>query len=320
MLLASTAHCLEVPFAAAKLQWQATARDTTVLLLTETEGAEQTIQPMWPVGAAMEALLNEQDNARAVVCCLPFATGPDCSTFGLRRYEKPDAVWSLGSAASVGSCRAAAEALHSNRDGGANALRCAELAVEAKVVDGVLGLAGFACDAASQPVDVATVANALGLAAGRVVYAASTPSNALVVEVEDAAALAEATLLDAAALPGRVLATAAGDDGFTARCLAGDDALTAAVSILGLYWTAREKLDVGPPLNLSIDGQELALTLSPPPKPKMGGFKRKGRVLPRLPSVAVAFPGSLLKQTVKAPPTPAKKRAYEPVKLFPGKA
>ena len=76
-------------------------------------------------------------------------------------------------------------------------------------------------------------------------------------------------------------------EGFAARCLIGDDALTAAVTTLGLYWTARSKLDVGPPLALSIDGQALSLTLSPPPKPKLGGRKR--RMLPRLPSVAVSF-------------------------------
>ena len=44
-----------------------------------------------------------------------FATGKDCATFGLRRYEKGDA-WALGSAANVGSCRAAAEALDGNRE------------------------------------------------------------------------------------------------------------------------------------------------------------------------------------------------------------
>ena len=80
-----------------------------MLLLTETEGARQTAQAMWPVGAAIEALLNDID-AQKVICCLPFATGKDCATFGLRRYEKGDA-WALGSAANVGSCRAAAEAL-----------------------------------------------------------------------------------------------------------------------------------------------------------------------------------------------------------------
>ena len=43
------------------------------------------------------------------------------------------AAWALGSAANVGSCRAAAEALDGNRDGGAFSLRCAELAVDADV-------------------------------------------------------------------------------------------------------------------------------------------------------------------------------------------
>ena len=281
VLLASAAA---LEFQPARLQWQAKTRDTTVLLLTETEGAKQTAQAMWPVGAAIEALLTDIDDAQEIICCLPFATGKDCATFGLRRYEKRDA-WALGSAANVGSCRAAAEALDNNRDGGAFSLRCAELAVDADVEDGVLSLAGFASEAASQPAEVATVANALGLAEGQVAYAAATPGDTLVVEVEDENALAAAAVVDGA-WP-RVLATTSVEEGFAARCLKGDDALTAAVTTLGLYWTAREKLDVGPPLRLSVDGEALSLTLSPPPKPKLGGRKR--RMLPRLPSVAVSF-------------------------------
>ena len=281
-VLLASATALE--FQPAKLQWQAKARDTTVLLLTETEGAKQTAQAMWPVGAAIEALLNDFEDAQNVICCLPFATGKDCATFGLRRYEKRDA-WALGSAANVGSCRAAAEALDNNRDGGAFSLRCAELAVDADVEDGVLSLAGFASEAASQPAEVATVANALGLAEGQVAYAAATPGDTLVVEVEDENALAAAAVVDRA-WP-RVLATTSVEEGFAARCLKGDDALTAAVTTLGLYWTARSKLDVGPPLRLSIDGEALSLKLSPPPKPKLGGRKR--RMLPKLPSVAVSF-------------------------------
>ena len=81
-VLLASATALE--FQPAKLQWQAKARDTTVLLLTETEGAKQTAQAMWPVGAAIEALLNDIDD-KNVICCLPFATGKDCATFGLRR-------------------------------------------------------------------------------------------------------------------------------------------------------------------------------------------------------------------------------------------
>ena len=281
-LVASTS-ALDAAYAPAKLQWQAKARDTTVLLLTETEGARQTAQAMWPVGAAIEALLNDID-AQNVICCLPFATGKDCATFGLRRYEKGEA-WALGSAANVGSCRAAAEALEKNRDGGAFSLRCAELAVDADVDNGVLSLAGFASEAASKPENVEAVASALGLAEGQVAYAAATPGDTLVVEVEDETALAAAAVTDGA-WP-RVLATTSVKEGFAARCLTGDDALTAAVTTLGLYWTARSKLDVGPPLRLSIDGEALSLTLSPPPKPKLGGRKR--RMLPRLPSVAVSF-------------------------------
>ena len=280
VLLASAAA---LEFQPARLQWQAKTRDTTVLLLTETEGAKQTAQAMWPVGAAIEALLNDID-AQNVICCLPFATGKDCATFGLRRYEKHDA-WALGSAANVGSCRAAAEALEDNRDGGAFSLRCAELAVDADVNNGVLSLAGFASEAASKPENVEAVASALGLAEGQVAYAAATPGDTLVVEVEDETALSAAEVIDGAW--SRVLATTSVKEGFAARCLKGDDALTAAVTTLGLYWTAREKLDVGPPLELSIDGQALSLTLSPPPKPKLGGRKR--RMLPRLPSVAVSF-------------------------------
>jgi len=281
VLLASAAA---LEFQPARLQWQAKTRDTTVLLLTETEGAKQTAQAMWPVGAAIEALLNDIDDAQEIICCLPFATGKDCATFGLRRYEKRDA-WALGSAANVGSCRAAAEALDNNRDGGAFSLRCAELAVDADVDNGVLSLAGFASEAASQPENVEAVATALGLAEGQVAYAAATPGDTLVVEVEDENALAAAAVVDGA-WP-RVLATTSVEEGFAARCLKGDDALTAAVTTLGLYWTAREKLDVGPPLRLSVDGEALSLTLSPPPKPKLGGRKR--RMLPRLPSVAVSF-------------------------------
>jgi hypothetical protein len=282
-LVASTS-ALDAAYAPAKLQWQAKARDTTVLLLTETEGAKQTAQAMWPVGAAIEALLNDFEDAQNVICCLPFATGKDCATFGLRRYERGEA-WALGSAANVGSCRAAAEALEKNRDGGAFSLRCAELAVDADVDNGVLSLAGFASEAASKPENVEAVANALGLAEGQVAYAAATPGDTLVVEVEDETALAAAAVTDGA-WP-RVLATTSVKEGFAARCLTGDDALTAAVTTLGLYWTARSKLDVGPPLRLSIDGEALSLTLSPPPKPKLGGRKR--RMLPRLPSVAVSF-------------------------------
>ena len=237
---------------------------------------------MWPVGAAIEALLNDIDD-KNVICCLPFATGKDCATFGLRRYERGEA-WALGSAANVGSCRAAAEALDDNRDGGAFSLRCAELAVDADVDNGVLSLAGFASEAASKPENVEAVANALGLAEGQVAYAAATPGDTLVVEVEDETALAAAEAIDGYRC---VLATTSVKEGFAARCLIGDDALTAAVTTLGLYWTARSKLDVGPPLALSIDGQALSLTLSPPPKPKLGGRKR--RMLPRLPSVAVSF-------------------------------
>ena len=281
MLVASTS-ALDAAYAPAKLQWQAKARDTTVLLLTETEGARQTAQAMWPVGAAIEALLNDID-AQNVICCLPFATGKDCATFGLRRYERGEA-WALGSAANVGSCRAAAEALDDNRDGGAFSLRCAELAVDADVDNGVLSLAGFASEAASKPENVEAVANALGLAEGQVAYAAATPGDTLVVEVEDENALAAAEVIDGYRC---VLATTSIEEGFAARCLIGDDALTAAVTTLGLYWTARSQLEVGPPLRLSIDGQALSLTLSPPPKPKLGGRKR--RMLPRLPSVAVSF-------------------------------
>ena len=280
VLLASAAA---LEFQPARLQWQAKTRDTTVLLLTETEGAKQTAQAMWPVGAAIEALLNDVD-AQNVICCLPFATGKDCATFGLRRYEKGEA-WALGSAANVGSCRAAAEALDDNRDGGAFSLRCAELAVDADVEDGVLSLAGFASEAASKPENVEAVASALGLAEGQVAYAAATPGDTLVVEVEDETALSAAEVIDGAW--SRVLATTSVKEGFAARCLIGDDALTAAVTTLGLYWTARSALDVGPPLRLSIDGQALSLSLSPPPKPKLGGRKR--RMLPRLPSVAVSF-------------------------------
>ena len=282
-LLVASTSALDAAYAPAKLQWQAKTRDTTVLLLTETEGAKQTAQAMWPVGAAIEALLNDIDD-KNVICCLPFATGKDCATFGLRRYEKDDA-WALGSAANVGSCRAAAEALDNNRDGGAFSLRCAELAVDADVDNGVLSLAGFASEAASKPENVEAVANALGLAEGQVAYAAATPGDTLVVEVEDENALAAAEVTDGP-WP-RVLATTSIEEGFVARCLIGDDALTAAVTTLGLYWTAREKLDVGPPLRLSVDGEALSLTLSPPPKPKLGGRKR--RMLPRLPSVAVSF-------------------------------
>ena len=281
-LLVASTSALDAAYAPAKLQWQAKARDTTVLLLTETEGAKQTAQAMWPVGAAIEALLDDFDD-KNVICCLPFATGKDCATFGLRRYEKGEA-WALGSAANVGSCRAAAEALDDNRDGGAFSLRCAELAVDADLDNGVLSLDGFASEAASQPADVAAVATALGLAEGQVAYAAATPGDTLVVEVEDENALAAAEVIDGYRC---VLATTSVKEGFAARCLKGDDALTAAVTTLGLYWTAREKLDVGPPLRLSVDGEALSLTLSPPPKPKLGGRKR--RMLPRLPSVAVSF-------------------------------
>ena len=282
-LLVASTSALDAAYAPAKLQWQAKTRDTTVLLLTETEGAKQTAQAMWPVGAAIEALLTDIDD-KNVICCLPFATGKDCATFGLRRYEKGDA-WALGSAANVGSCRAAAEALDDNRDGGAFSLRCAELAVDADLDNGVLSLDGFASEAASQPADISKVATALGLAEGQVAYAAATPGDTLVVEVEDSGALAAAEVTDGAW--SRVLATTSVKEGFAARCLKGDDALTAAVTTLGLYWTARAKLDVGPSLRLSVDGEALSLKLSPPPKPKLGGRKR--RMLPRLPSVAVSF-------------------------------
>ena len=78
-LLVASTSALDAAYAPAKLQWQAKTRDTTVLLLTETEGAKQTAQAMWPVGAAIEALLNDFDDAENVICCLPFATGKDLS-------------------------------------------------------------------------------------------------------------------------------------------------------------------------------------------------------------------------------------------------
>ena len=117
-----------------------------------------------------------------------------------------------------------------------------------------MSLAGFASEAASKPENVEAVANALGLAEGQVAYAAATPGDTFVVEVEDETALAAAEVVDGA---GAFSRPHLWKEGFAARCLIGDDALTAAVTTLGLYWTARSKLDVGPPLRLSIDGEAL---------------------------------------------------------------
>ena len=183
-------------------------------------------------------------------------------------------AWALGSAANVGSCRAAAEALDGNRDGGAFSLRCAELAVDADVDNGVLSLAGFASEAASKPENVEAVASALGLAEGQVAYAAATPGDTLVVEVEDenAPPPRRSLMVPGLASSRQHLAL---KESFAARCLMGDDALTAAVTTLGLYWTARSKLDVGPPLYCRSTARRSPLTLSPPPKPKLGGRKRR---------------------------------------------
>ena len=62
--------------------------------------------------------------------------------------------------------------------------------------NGVLSLAGFASEAASKPENVEAVADALGLAEGQVAYAAATPGDTLVVEVEDETALAAAEVTD----------------------------------------------------------------------------------------------------------------------------
>ena len=134
-LLVASASALEGAYAPASCSGSQKPETRPCSSSRRRRARDRLREAMWPVGAAIEALLNDID-AKNVICCLPFATGKDCATFGLRRYERGDA-WALGSAANVGSCGAAAEALDDNRDGGAFSLRCAELAVDADVEDGV---------------------------------------------------------------------------------------------------------------------------------------------------------------------------------------
>ena len=79
-----------------------------------------------------------------VHAALPFATGAECRTFGLRRYVRAGAAWTLASAASVGGCRDAAEALCAQTGFRDIALRCAELSVDVERRDGGVSLAGGA--------------------------------------------------------------------------------------------------------------------------------------------------------------------------------
>ncbi|KAH8051940.1 hypothetical protein JL722_10384 [Aureococcus anophagefferens] len=159
-LLAST-YALETPVTAAKLQWRQPVRQTTVALLTETEDAMQSAHAMWPVAVAMNDMLDGV-GGDSVIAALPFATGAECRTFGLRRYVRVGASVALASAAA--SACAAAEAL------------CARTGFR----DIALRL-----DAGS----VADLAAALKLPAAAVVFAGKTETGSLVVECADADAL-----------------------------------------------------------------------------------------------------------------------------------
>ena len=84
-------YALETPVTAAKLQWQQPVRQTTVALLTETEDAMQSAHAMWPVAVAMNDMLDGV-GGDSVIAALPFATGAECRTFGLRRYVRAGAA------------------------------------------------------------------------------------------------------------------------------------------------------------------------------------------------------------------------------------
>lgn len=306
VIVSISALSLETPVTPAKLQWQTTSdssRTLCIALLTETEDAMQSAQARWPVALAMEDLLVSIGGS-AVIACLPFATGKECKTFGLRRYERRDegTPWTLGSATSVASCRAAAVALADRQGFDAVGLRCAELSIDfVRSSDGALRLSGYPSEAVATNVDADETAASLGLRSGDVAYAAVTPSKTLLVELDDPDALAAATAPTDSDYAGakRILLTApkAPDDTFTCRSLTfdddgADDGLSSVVAALGLYWTARLERDMSRPIVLEYQSRHeyrLELALTPPPQPKFGGRKRKQ--IARLPSVSVAFLG-----------------------------
>jgi len=284
---------LEVPVPVAVARWavrSGSGSATRVALLEETDASAA--RALWPVAASMEGFLADFDGeASAIVCCLPFATGRECRTFGLRRYERDGGGrWVIGSAATAATCRAAAAALRENEKKDAVALRCAEVAVES--TDGGRALAGFASDPCSIERDAAEVAAALGVP---VAFAATTPAGLTLVEVADGD-------LDAATRPAggeEILATAAaaGGGAFRSRHLRSpregddsDDGVTRSAAALGLFWAARTGRAVGESIDVahataSGSAVDLALSLASPPKPKFGGRKLKRR----LPTLGITF-------------------------------
>jgi hypothetical protein len=289
-LVAST-YALETPVTAAKLQWQQPVRQTTVALLTETEDAMQSAHAMWPVAVAMNDMLDGV-GGDSVIAALPFATGAECRTFGLRRYVRAGAAWALASAASVGGCRDAAEALCARTGFRDIALRCAELSVDVERRDDGVSLAGFPCEGASLDAGpVADLAAALKLPAAAVVFAGKTETGSLVVECADADALRTAARPSDLRGAKRWLLTAAeSDDAFASRAFlddASDDGLTPAACALALFWAARRERPLDRPAALAHDGAALSLSLVPPKAPKFGGRKRKH--VSRLPSVTVTL-------------------------------
>ena len=298
LVAALLARCaaLDAPVTAAKLQWERQVRSVRVALLTDTEDQLQSAHAMWPVAVAMDDLLGAiGGEARSVITCLPFATGRECRTFGLRRYEKRAGAWALASASGVANVFDAAEALCAETGYGEIALRSAELSIDVAPGEapGALTLSGFPCEGASLDAGVSTddLAEALGLDAGAVAFCGKTAGGSIVAEVDGAAAMVAAETPDLAALGAkRVLVTAAASGGaFASRALGGDgdDGLTAAVCALGLFWTARQQRGLDEPLSLTHGRSALSLSLSAPPEPKFGGRKRKH--MSRLPSVAVTL-------------------------------
>ncbi|KAH8067693.1 hypothetical protein JL721_7246 [Aureococcus anophagefferens] len=255
-LLAST-YALETPVTAAKLQWRQPVRQTTVALLTETEDAMQSAHAMWPVAVAMNDMLDGV-GGDSVIAALPFATGAECRTFGLRRYVRAGA----------------------------------SLSVDVERRDGGVSLAGFPCEGASLDAgSVADLAAALKLPAAAVVFAGKTETGSLVVECADADALRTAARPSDLRGAKRWLLTAAeSDDAFASRAFlddASDDGLTPAACALALFWAARRERPLDRPAALAHDGAALSLVLVPPKAPKFGGRKRKHAS--RLPSVTVTL-------------------------------
>ncbi|KAH8064656.1 hypothetical protein JL722_1534 [Aureococcus anophagefferens] len=286
-LLAST-YALETPVTAAKLQWRQPVRQTTVALLTETEDAMQSAHAMWPVAVAMNDMLDGV-GGDSVIAALPFATGAECRTFGLRRYvrwrQRRQARGEGRRLPRRGRGALRADGVPRHRAPVRGAIRRRRAARRRRVARGLRE--GASLDAGS----VADLAAALKLPAAAVVFAGKTETGSLVVECADADALRTAARPSDLRGAKRWLLTAAeSDDAFASRAFlddASDDGLTPAACALALFWAARRDRPLDRPAALAHDGAALSLVLVPPKAPKFGGRKRKH--VSRLPSVTVTL-------------------------------